>query len=284
VRFDGHAIEARLCAEDEDFIPHAGSVLHFQPPEGVRFDHALAQGMAVTPYYDSMLGKLIAHAATRDEALAQLAGALARLELLGLPTNRRLLLACLRHPRFVAGQARVPFLLEEGAAIRESLQKEEHFRTAACGLAALFPPKAGLELAIPFARPLRLRLRGVLTELRVRESDGLERPASAAVQLADGRWHVQAGAVDLFLEDASYDPPAAAAGAALGELRAPFNGKVIAVQAAAGARVARGDTLLVIESMKLEHVLAARQDGTVAAVEVQAGQQVATSQLLLRFA
>ncbi|WP_298933156.1 biotin carboxylase N-terminal domain-containing protein [uncultured Ramlibacter sp.] len=283
VRFNGHAIEVRLCAEDEDFRPQAGTVLHLRAPEGVRFDHALAQGLAVPPYYDSMLGKLVAHAATREQAIAQLTGALARLELLGLPSNRAMLLACLRHPRFGAGQARVPFLAEEAAALRETLQKQEHDVLVSRGLEAVFPLKSTADLPCPFERPLRLRHRGVLTGLRVREADAPLVRSCVAVRLVDGRWHMQAGATDLFFEDASFDPPAAAAGTGSGELRAPFNGKVIAVQARAGGQVLRGDSLLVIESMKLEHVLAATRDGKVKSVAVEAGQQVATTQLLVAF-
>jgi geranyl-CoA carboxylase alpha subunit len=69
VVFTGHAIEVRLCAEDEDFRPHAGTVQRFREPGGVRFDHALFEGLVVPPHYDSMLGKLVAHAATREEAV-----------------------------------------------------------------------------------------------------------------------------------------------------------------------------------------------------------------------
>jgi len=283
LRFDGHAIEVRLCAEDEEFRPQAGSVLHLRLPQGVRIDHALAEGLAVPPHYDSMLGKLVAHAPTRAQAIAQLAGALARLELLGLPSNRAMLLACLRHPQFQAGQALVPFLAQEAASIREVLQKEERAALLEHGLEAIFPLAAAAALRQPFERPVRLRHRGATTELRVREADQPVQRRCAVVRLADGRYHLQAGAVDLFLEDASHAPPAAAAGGGTSQLRAPFNGKVIAVHAQAGARVARGDTLLVIESMKLEHALAAPQDGRIQAVAVAAGQQVATSQLLVGF-
>ncbi|MDB5914437.1 MAG: D-ala D-ala ligase family protein, partial [Ramlibacter sp.] len=104
----GHAIEVRLCAEDEHFVPHTGTIAHFLPPspgEGwgggaLRFDHAIFAGLQVTAWYDSMLGKLIARAPTRGEAIQYLATALDRLQLLGVPTNRRLLAACLRHPVF----------------------------------------------------------------------------------------------------------------------------------------------------------------------------------------
>ncbi len=90
-----------------------------------------------------------------------------------------------------------------------------------------------------------------------------------AVGQAALRWHVQAGGVDLFLEDASFDAAAAGAAAASRELRAAFNGKVIAVHAVPGQAVRRGDTLLVIESMKLEHAVNAPHDAVLAAVMVE---------------
>lgn len=283
IRLRGHSIEVRLCAEDENFTPHAGTVLHFREPSGVRFDHALFEGLEVPPYYDSMLGKLVAHAATREEAITQLAGALGRLELLGLPTNRRFLMACLAHEQFRAGQALIPFLAQQGDGIRELLSKEEREALVPSGLAALFPHGFAASLGCPFERPLRLRHRGETVELRVREADGAAARPAPAVRLPDGRWHVQSGPTDLFFEDASFEPPASAGGAAGSDLRAPFNGKVIAVHAAAGKQIMRGDPLLVIESMKLEHVLSASRDGVVASVLVEAGQQAATSQVLVTF-
>jgi geranyl-CoA carboxylase alpha subunit len=213
----------------------------------------------------------------------QLVAALSRTQLLGLPSNRRLLSACLDHPEFRAGRALIPFLAGHGGGIREVLQKEERLALVPCGLAAIFSPKgAPGGLLQPFERPLRLRHRGELLELRVREAEGVAATTCAAVRLRDGRWHAQAGAVDLFFEDASHDPPGpAAGGAGAAELRAPFNGKVIAVKTAPGDRVARGDTLVVLESMKLEHALAAPRDGVVQAVLVEAGQQAAPTQVLL---
>ena len=101
---------------------------------------------------------------------------------------------------------------------------------------------------------------------------------------------MQVGAVDLFLRDASFDPPQAAEGDdAAGELRVPFNGKVIAVHARPGDPVKKGDTLVVVESMKLEHALArlyvqAAHDAVARGLHVQAGQQVAPAQLLLTVA
>jgi geranyl-CoA carboxylase alpha subunit len=250
----------------------------------LRFDYALYSGLDVPPYYDSMLGKLIAHAPTREEAIDQLAAALDRTVLLGLPSNRRFLAACLRHPIFRAGQALIPFLAEHGDAIREALAEEERSMARAAGLAALLPQGASAALPSRFVRPLRLRHRGGLIEVALRESDGIAPSPAPSVRLPDGRWHVQQGGVDLFIADASFDPPGGAGGAGgADELRAPFNGKVIATKVQPGARVARGDTLVVLESMKLEHALAATRDGIVKSLHVEAGQQAATSQVLVSF-
>ena len=185
------------------------------------------------------------------------------------------------------------------------------------GLAALFPG-AGTDLPCPFPKPLRLRHGGQMLELRVREAgrgrlevETGERTLQAvmvaapdggttvqiggtqqrvvAVRLLDAvgqaalRWHVQAAGIDLFLEDASFEAAASGAAAASRELRAAFNGKVIAVHAVPGQAVRRGDTLLVIESMKLEHAVNAPHDAVLADVRVEPGQQAAPGQVLLRF-
>jgi 3-methylcrotonyl-CoA carboxylase alpha subunit/geranyl-CoA carboxylase alpha subunit len=256
--------------------------------------------MRVGPYYDSLLGKLVAHAATREAAIEQLAGALDRLQLLGLPTNRRVLAACLRHPTFGAGVASIAFLARQGDELRREIEQEEEALATDGGLAALYGASAvsGSTLACAFERPLRLRHRGQVIAVSVRERPGgtLEMrlggetrivapsPAITCVRLDESSWHVQCGTVDLVIEDASYEPGGSAqGGAAAHELRAPFNGKVIAVQASPGAVVARGDTLLVLESMKLEHALAAARDGIVKSVHVTPGQQAATMQVLVTF-
>jgi geranyl-CoA carboxylase alpha subunit len=107
VRLHGHAIEVRLCAEEpaDEFLPRSGPVLDWRPEPLTRCDHALAPGMTVSPHYDSMLAKVIAHGATRSEALDRLALALDRTVLLGVPSNRAFLARVLRHPAFVDGAA-----------------------------------------------------------------------------------------------------------------------------------------------------------------------------------
>lgn len=325
VTFSGHAMEVRLCAEDEDFMPHAGTVQRFRESGEVRFDHALFEGQVVSPHYDSMLGKLVAHAATREQAIDQLVAALGRTEVLGLPTNRQFLSACLAHPVFRVGHALIPFLAEQGDAIRGVLQKEELLALIPSGLAAIFSQdtdsnSAANSLPCPFPRPVRLRHRAQLLDLRVRELGGgggaleietggevlqavITRGVDGALTVRTGqtgqrvsavrlkesagqagtRWHVQRGSVDLFLEDATLEPVASGGVAAARELRAAFNGKVIAVHAAPGQAVKRGDTLLVIESMKLEHAVNAPHDAVLAAVMAEVGQQTSPGQVLLKF-
>ncbi|MBP7567058.1 MAG: ATP-grasp domain-containing protein [Burkholderiaceae bacterium] len=312
ITFHGHAIEVRLCAEDEHHTPHTGRVHHFAEPPlpaGLRFDHALGTGSEVSPHYDAMLGKLIAHAPTRREAIDRLAHALDQTQVLGLPTNRAFLAACLRHPVFHEGGALIPFLAEEGDTVRAMLLPPPDAVLAGV-LAAVFAGQApAAALPCPFARPLRWAHGDQALDLAVQEQgqgalrvswgertlaarvapghvviDGVTWPVTAA-PLGAGHWQVQAGAHTLALTDLSLAPRERAGGAsAARELRAPFNGKLIAVHAQPGASIARGEPLLVIESMKLEHTLAAPRDVTVEALSVAAGQQVAPGQLLVTFA
>jgi geranyl-CoA carboxylase alpha subunit len=315
VTFTGHAIEVRLCAEDAQYTPHSGTVAHFaEPPSNTRFDHAIYSGMSVAPYYDSMLGKLIAYAPTRQRAIEQLSSALAQTQLLGLPSNRSFLKAILQDAEFQAGQARIPYLVHKADSLRQLLQADELDALLYAAVAMHFAgqPQPAEQLACPFTKSLRLQHRDTLHTLSLLEMgdgkvklsyngaehvgsyqagvnsqifvtlDGLQKRV-CAVQLADKRWHVQVGGVDLWLEDSTLTAPSTSTGASgSAEVRAKFNGKVIAIQAQVGAAVKRGDTLLVIESMKLEHAIAAAQDGIVAGIDVALGQQAITGQILVR--
>jgi geranyl-CoA carboxylase alpha subunit len=315
VTFTGHAIEVRLCAEDAQYTPHSGTVMHFsEPPADTRFDHAIYNGMAVAPYYDSMLGKLIAHAPTRQQAIEQLSNALAQTQLLGLPSTRSFLRAILQDTEFQAGQARIPYLAHKADGLRQLLHADEQGALLYAAVAVYFAGhrQPVEQLACPFAKALRLQHKETQHVISLQEVgggkvkltyndgehkayyqagkydqhfvtlDGLQIRV-CAVELADQRWHVQVGAVDLWLEDSTLTAPTTSTGAAgSAEVRAKFNGKVIAIQTETGATVKRGDTLLVIESMKLEHAIAASQDGVVTGIEVALGQQATTGQLLVK--
>ena len=314
VTFTGHAIEVRLCAEDAQYTPHSGTVAYFSEPSvGTRFDHAIYSGMTVAPYYDSMLGKLIAHAPTRQQAIEQLSNALAQTQLLGLPSNRSFFKAILQDEGFQAGQAKIPYLVHKAESLRQQLQTDEQDVLLFAAVAMYFAGQdyPSEQLACPFAKSLRLQHLDTLHALSLQEMgdgkvklayNGVEHVGSyqadrqcerfvtvdglkervCAVQLADQRWHVQVGGVDLWLQDCTLAAPATSAGASgSAEVRAKFNGKVIAIQAEVGKTVKHGDTLLVIESMKLEHAIAATQDGVVTGIEVALGQQATTGQILV---
>ena len=324
VRLTGHAIEVRLCAEDEQFQPHTGRIAHFAAPPAaafqrapLRFDHALAAGAEVSPYYDAMLGKLIVHADTRDAAIDQLCVALRRLEVLGLPTNRAFLIECLQSPRFRSGQALISFLSTDADGLRAELHARQRLADARWGAVVTLGANGALPCA--FAAPRRLRHSGDTRDVavqplgdgqwRLRSADGeadtwhVQESAPGIRQVVTGhashrvavvpvptaevarRWHLQADGVDWWVDDVSYEP-AAQAGQSLSatELRANFNGKVVRLHAMPGQTMAAGETALVIESMKLEHSLAPRADAVVAEVLVSEGQQVTPGQVLLRFA
>ena len=225
VRFTGHAIEARLCAEDpaRDFLPQAGTLAKWEPSPSVRVDHALASGIDIPPYYDSMIAKLIAHAPTRDGARAQLAAALEETVADGLPTNKDYLAAVLRDQRFADGEATTEFL-------------------------SRFDPDAG----------------------NFGEWSGWSNNPA----------HRSRGSVRFFERHTSRDP-LRGWGAGEDRLLAPMNGRVVSVNAKTGETVAANKALVVLEAMKMEHVLDFPFAVTVKAVHVEAGAQVAPGKLLM---
>ncbi len=120
LRFDGHAIEARLCAEDAfgGFVPQSGPLVAWrvEPDEGVLVDHALGPGARVSPHFDSLLARFVAHGRDREQARQRLVAALERSSILGLATNRAFLLASLRAPRFVRAAVDTDWLADASAA------------------------------------------------------------------------------------------------------------------------------------------------------------------------
>ena len=317
VRLQGHAIEVRLCAENEHFTPQTGTVQAFVAPEGLRFDHALHVGAVVTPHYDSMLGKLIAHAPTRSETINCLSAGLNQTTVLGMPTNRSFLAACLQHPVFRAGEALIPFLAEQADSLRECLQAQDDVRTVAV-LAALYAHQApAAVLPSPFMRPVRMGLSDEVLAMNLQElgrgqvrlqiqdtthEARIQRRGEALHITLNGqdwqaravtctgavkRWHVQLHGPkcrELWLTDQSHSAPSTGASAqAAQSLRAPFNGKLIALHVQEGQQVKQGDAVLVIESMKLEHILCAPRHAVVHSLSANVGQQVSPGQVLVQW-
>ena len=318
VEFKGHAIEVRLYAEDptRDFLPQTGRVLGWEPAPmaDVRIDHGLLEGDSISPFYDPLLGKLIAHGATREEARRKLLRAVEDCVLLGVASNQRLLAQMLRHPRFVEGRFSTAFI-------------DEHFRehpsyspsTVELALAtALFyrqaadrhgPGLSGWRNTASVPRPYRLALEDSHFDLLLADRPGaalLIQRADEHVELQilerDARWvrvridgvvrryayrldgdqlWLCTGPGSLHLRDRTHAPVQAPGAIGSGTLQAPMDGAIVQVLVSEGSPVSKGQLLLVLEAMKMEHPLKAGVDGVVRRVRVIQGDQVKNRQILL---
>ncbi|MFE0400266.1 acetyl-CoA carboxylase biotin carboxylase subunit [Streptomyces nigra] len=303
IRLTGHAVEARVCAEDpaRGFLPSGGTVLKLREPQGdgVRTDSGLSEGTEVGSLYDPMLSKVIAYGPDRATALRRLRAALAETVTLGVPTNAGFLRRLLAHPAVVAGE------LDTGLVERvvddlvsTEVPEEVYEAAAAVRLDALRPRGDGW--TDPFAVPSGWRLGGtprpVSFPLRVREPVEYTPRGSATVTddevsvTLDGVRHTFRRAADWLGRDGDawhvrdHDPVAAsltgAAHAGADSLTAPMPGTVTVVKVAVGDEVTAGQSLLVVEAMKMEHVISAPHAGTVAELDVTPGTTVAMDQVL----
>ena len=341
-RIGGHAIEARLCAEDPraGFRPAAGVLHRFDIPAlpGVRTDAGVADGSVVGVHYDSMLAKVIAHGPTRDAARRRLARALAGARLHGVTTNRDLLVAVLREPEFAAGQidtgyltrhdpaeldaglagpaldlhlaaaalagqaarrAAAPVLARVPSGWRNVRSQDQHavfacdgerhevrYRLGRDGLAVSVDgrPLGGAELAGPELAGAELggaELGGAelgRAELGAARGDHVELTVAGITrqfrvhQVGDAVYvDSPLGATTLTEAERFPEPDALAAA---GSLLAPMPGTVVRVAVVAGDKVEAGAPVVILEAMKMEHVVTAPAAGVVAEVAVQAGQAV----------
>lgn len=310
VRLTGHAVEARLCAETvsvkegaRGFLPSGGTVLRLREAagDGVRTDSGLAEGTEVGSRYDPMLAKVIAYGPDRATALRRLRGALAETVTLGVPTNAGFVRRLLDHPAVVAGEldtGLVERVVDE--LVEAEVPDEVYEAAAAVRLDALRPSGGGWR--DPFAEPSGWRLGGepepVVFPLRVPGLDPVTRgvhgphtvTADRVSVTVDGVRHTFDRAGDWLGRDGDawqvrdHDPVAASLTGAghggAGSLTAPMPGTVTVVKAAVGDRVAAGQSLLVVEAMKMEHVIAAPHAGTVTELDVAPGTTVAMDQIL----
>ena len=287
VKFKGHAIEVRLYAEDpyNDFLPQAGRVDVWRPASGagVRLDYGVTNGSTISPFYDPMIAKVIAHGATREEARTRLVGALRETVILGPTTNRHFLIRLLEHPDFAAGKATTAFLTKH--AFPAPTIGDAHWNTAARLLwrasAERYPaPLRGWRNSNPEPTPIRLAAGGTERLLHVTNGEGLEAP----FHIDGDDIVVDMDALTIRFTDKTYAPPATAAAGSDGKLRAPMDGRIVAIKVAPGDIVARGQTLVVLEAMKIQHQLKAVHDAQVESVSVQEGQQVANRAVLVTMA
>jgi acetyl/propionyl-CoA carboxylase alpha subunit len=314
----GWAIEVRLCAEDadRDYLPTTGTLHAVEVPDTVRTDIGVVAGSEIGIHYDSMLGKVIAHAPTRTEAAQVLARALAQAWLPGVITNREQLVRILSHPAFLAGELHTHFLEQHAGELAAPTPGLDRLRVAAIAATlhaiesrrdprAFAPPgwrnvrsadqqvvyrhgdqelqlgyhptSDGFELAIGGKSTPVTRVSLAGDHLAFTEHGNHRRTARV---LAHGpRVYVLAdGVLTVLVEEPRF--PDHAAEAVKGGLIAPMPGKVVKVLVTAGQEVAAGAALVVLEAMKMEHTVRATEAGTVRELHVAVGDQVDTDRLL----
>ncbi|MGA0600383.1 biotin carboxylase N-terminal domain-containing protein [Caulobacter sp. KR2-114] len=285
----GHAIEARLYAEDPatGFLPSTGPLTCFRLPDEVRVDAGVTEGGEISPYYDPMIAKLIAHAPTRDGAARRLAEACRAVEIWPVRANAYFLANCAAHPDFLAARLDTDFI----NARLEALTAKPEATVPAAAVAALARRDAGREPepASPWAAATGLRL----NRPPVREAtvfvDGVRRAAAfdpAAIGAVDfgapGEAVVFGGGAAFTL---TLRPRAGLQGGPEGgdgAIRSPMPGRIVTLAAQAGAQVAKGAPLVTLEAMKMEHAMTAPFDGVVAEVSVAVGDQVTEGAVLVR--
>ena len=325
----GHAIEARLYAEDtaRDFLPAAGDIALWRPAAGpgVRIDSGVESGQAVSPFYDPMIAKVIAHGETRDIARRRLIRALAETAVFGLTTNKRFLIDCLETDAFAGGEATTAFIEEQfpaadpapsgpefavaaaAAVLKYLVDRDAAFGsslnvspelldwTSAGALESRYGLTAGetvFDLSVSPAGAREYTVRGDsesidVTVVSVEEGravvgiDGAHRRLlfhadGDAFYLSEAGWNYRfdSGRSVALLQDAQGG----------GRVVAPMHGKILEIAVEPGDRVNRGDRLLVIEAMKMQHVIVAPAAGAVADILQRAGVQVAAGDPLVDIA
>ncbi|MDT9681167.1 biotin carboxylase N-terminal domain-containing protein [Streptomyces sp. TRM76323] len=308
IALTGHAVEARVCAEEpaRGFLPSGGTVLALREPQGagVRTDSGLSVGTEVSSLYDPMLSKVVAHGPDRATALRRLRAALADTVTLGVPTNAGFLRRLLAHPDVVAGEMDTGLVEREAdALVPDGVPEEVYEAAAAVREEALAARPDARGWTDPFSVPSGWRLGGerlpVTHHLRVAGLEPVTHRARATDRTVtadrvtvtlDGVTHAFHRAGTWLGRDGDgwnvldHDPVAASltrsAHAGADALTAPMPGTVTVVKVAVGDGVTAGQGLVVVEAMKMEHVISAPHDGTVVELDVTPGTTVAMDQVL----
>ncbi|WP_210643766.1 acetyl/propionyl/methylcrotonyl-CoA carboxylase subunit alpha [Pseudomonas sp. Tri1] len=312
----GHAIEVRLYAEDpaNDFLPATGRLaLYRESVEGPgrRVDSGVAEGDEISPFYDPMLGKLIAWGEDREQARLRLLGMLDEFAIGGLKTNIGFLRRIVAHPAFAAAELDTGFIPRyQAQLLPEPGELDDDFwRAATQGFALSLTPHlraddahspwadtAGLRLGLPRETTLHLSCEGqdrAMTldvtadcaqlngeQLEI-EHNGLRR-RHRAIRQGDSLYLQWKG--DLHRVD-QYDPLAAAEASHShqGDLSAPMNGSIVRVLVSVGQTVEAGAQLVVLEAMKMEHSIRAPKAGVIKALYCQEGEMVSEGSALVAF-
>ncbi|MDI9244839.1 acetyl/propionyl/methylcrotonyl-CoA carboxylase subunit alpha [Marinobacter sp. CHS3-4] len=314
VALQGHAIEVRLYAEDpaQNFTPQTGTLLRFDPAEGdgIRFDSGVRTGDDITPHYDPMLAKVIAYGKNRNEARRRLITALEKTAVFGTTTNQGFLSRIIANDSFGRGEATTAFLLTEFRDDPSMAPAQIGTRELALG-AALFSQGNQQQRAWSNApatvTPMKLatdsesfnvlvRTRGH----RVTVTAGEQQHELELVSAAEGnaciidngvrqvcQYHrqgdhlyLQAFGKNLTFKDLTHQPASGSANSGTGQIKATMDGALIDLLVEQGQAVKQGDTLVILEAMKMEHPVKADRDGILANLPVSKGQQVKRNQLL----
>ncbi|HUZ14514.1 MAG TPA: biotin carboxylase N-terminal domain-containing protein [Caulobacteraceae bacterium] len=291
ITMNGCAVEARLYAEDpaRGFLPSTGPLSLLAFPGSVRVDSGVVAGGEITTFYDPMIAKLIAHAPTRARAIAELAGACAAVQIWPVRSNAGFLARLLARPEFVEGGIDTGLIEAAGAELtaRPGPTPDVLWRAAQALLRQAAPEAGspwtdlrGLRLNGPARAQVRLQLDGDCYAV-----DALEDVAGVADRTgavtASGHIVVFAGG-----EAYAFTPPTPqggqASGAGDGLILAPMPGRIVSVDVRVGDSVRRGQTLVILEAMKMEHALVAHFDAKVAQVRCAPADQVGEGALLIR--
>ncbi|ONG41625.1 3-methylcrotonyl-CoA carboxylase [Alkanindiges hydrocarboniclasticus] len=317
LQLNGHAIEVRLYAEDpsQQFLPQTGSVLLWQPASlpNVRIDHGMTPQGEVSPFYDPMIAKIIAYGKTREDAVRLLARAVEDSVLLGVNSNKQFLVNLLRHPELVAGNTSTAFIAQHFSDDVSLHPVNADFESLAI-TAALYASSDDennqvWQSALDLPRVIKLQMGEQTYTIQIlAKNDGLhvswnEQQATlqilhqqenlltyiwqgvrrnvAFVQQQDTLYLDRANG-NLTIQHTTYAPPASANTAGDGQIRAPMDGAIVNVLVNAGDTVTKGQTLLILEAMKIQQQIKADVDGIVAEIIGQIGQQVKKRQVLLK--
>jgi len=322
VTLNGHAMEVRLYAEDptQNFLPQTGRVQAWEPVlnPGARIDHGLREGQLISPFYDPMLGKLIAHGATREEARRKLLRAVQDSVLLGVQSNQRLLVSLLQHPQFISGEFSTAFIAQhftDHPCLHTYAPTAEELAVAAVlfyqsGAQAHRAPLKGWRNNVGAPLDYRLGLEQqdwnlqllangagrftvnvmqralALTVIECNERsvtlevDGLRQ--RHAYRIAGDELWLFTHPGNLRLEDRTHALISSQSSVSSGTLKAPMDGAIVDVLVSEGSPVSKGQLLVVLEAMKMEHPLKAGIDGVLKRVQVKVGDQVKNRQVLLQ--
>ena len=327
ISINGHAIEARLYAEDpaKGFLPAPGPVLAWTPSTigKARFDSGVETGSEISTQFDPMIAKVIVHAPTRREAVSRLARVLETTEIQGLKTNRDFLVTTLRTPEYLAGDTTTDFIERVKPALPREVSRQELVEAA---IATTIEGQARRRAAAKVLGTMSSWWRNSTMPMerisyKFGKKDEVEvtykrqRSGTFAVHVDEQTMHVTCyasgeGNVDLDLDGRrlhfNVSPhaddwlihsnhgdlcltelpryPSTDSDESGGGLTAPMPGSVLETQVAAGAKVAKGDLLVILEAMKMEHRITAPRDGVVESVHVNVGEQVENAQLLVTLA